>query len=317
MGRAIRRLVSLYESLDDLLQAADDHNTNENEENDEAELLTEEAQERLQESESRFAAFTVLIQVLPSVGKAIEDPSTDMDMYLTQLQKAYAPNPPLNTKCRSDRGMQNDITGRLLCPIEYDWDDESVRNEIRAGTINISEDYFLRCFYPYGIGDPDNVEKGFLRSGLLVKTYSSIFISPSSSESFSDEDENGAARKQQRVTNSQKKATKSNVANILGMDGRVTPRSIAYAAVLLAFNLTNAGYWMEVFNQFNFRALYALVVDFFEGPSGQAARRRSQNLLKWWSTQIFPHHSSASTNSRKSRNKLLAQRAAREESVPL
>ncbi|KJA13399.1 hypothetical protein HYPSUDRAFT_151639 [Hypholoma sublateritium FD-334 SS-4] len=203
------------------------------------------------------------------------------------LNLAYAPNPPLNTKCRSDRGMQNDITGRLLCPIEYDWDDELVRNGIRAGTINISEDYFLRCFYPYGIGDPDNVEKGFLRSGLLVKTYSNIFISPSSSESFSDEDENGAARKQQRSSNSQKKATKCNVANILGMDGRVTPRSIAYAAVLLAFNLTDAGYWMEIYNQFNFRALYALIVDFFEGPSGQAAKRRSQNLLKWWSAYVI------------------------------
>ncbi len=96
---------------------------------------------------------------------------------------------------------------------------------------------------------------------------------------------------------------------------------------------------MEVYNNFSFRALYALIVDFFDGPSGQSARRRSQNLLKWWSTyvlsppsslshyiwlidssvnrQIFPHHHGASTNSRKSRNKLVAQRAAREESLPL
>ena len=65
------------------------------------------------------------------------------------------------------------------------------------------------------------------------QTYSNIFISPSSSKSFSDEDENGATRKQQHVTNSQRKATKCNVANILGMDGQVTPRSIAYAAVLV------------------------------------------------------------------------------------
>ena len=48
MGRAIRRLVTLYESLDDLLQAADDHNGNDDEENDEAEL-TEEALEKKQE----------------------------------------------------------------------------------------------------------------------------------------------------------------------------------------------------------------------------------------------------------------------------
>ena len=36
-----------------------------------------------------------------------------------------------------------------------------------------------------------------------------------------------------------------------------------------------------------------------------------------YNRQIFPHHNGASTNSRKSRNKLSAQRAAREESVPL
>ncbi len=48
MGRAIRRLVTLYESLDDLLQAADDHAINEDED-DEEEELTEEAQERRQE----------------------------------------------------------------------------------------------------------------------------------------------------------------------------------------------------------------------------------------------------------------------------
>ena len=48
MGRAIRRLVTLYESLDDLLQAADDHNGDDDDENDEAEL-TEEALEKKQE----------------------------------------------------------------------------------------------------------------------------------------------------------------------------------------------------------------------------------------------------------------------------
>ncbi len=37
---------------------------------------------------------------------------------------------------------------------------------IREGTINISEDYFLRCFYPNGNGDPSHYEKGFLKSGL-------------------------------------------------------------------------------------------------------------------------------------------------------
>ncbi|KAF9470887.1 hypothetical protein BDN70DRAFT_901767 [Pholiota conissans] len=337
LGRGIRRLVSLYNSLDDLLQAADDRNNAEDEEDGNIQL-TQEAMEKQQEyctmTESRFASFKILLQTLPAVGKAIEDPNVDIDTYLTQLQKGandarsddvrrikeevalwlnseYAPNPPLNVKCRSDRGRQNELTARLLCPIEYDWGDEKIRDGIRAGTININEDYFLRCFYPHGKGDPDNVEKGFLRSGLLVKTYSNIFISPSSSESFDDEDENGAVRKKTRLNiESQKKATKSNVATILGMEGRVTPRSIAYAAVLLAFNLTDASHWVEVYNCFDYRALYALIVDFFEAPAGREAKKRSNDLLKWWSRQIFPHHTGASSNTRKSRNKLAAQRAA-------
>ena len=106
MGRAIRRLVSLYDSLDDLLQAADNHNSEQDEEtDDEVEFLTEEALEKKQEyvciyyffsmafsqvspdfrSESQFSAFKILIQVLPSVRKAIEDPSTDIDTYLMQV----------------------------------------------------------------------------------------------------------------------------------------------------------------------------------------------------------------------------------------
>lgn len=139
---------------------------------------------------------------------------------------------------------------------------------------------------------------------MFAQTFSNIFISPSSSELFVEADENGAARKKQRVaSDSQKKATKSNVATILGMEGRVTPRSIAYAAVLvrplilsiytlpsshhcftqLAFNLTDAAHWMEVYNHFDYRALYALIVDFFEAPSGPISKKRSDNLLKWWS----------------------------------
>lgn len=32
-------------------------------------------------------------------------------------------NPPLDLDTRDGRGLQNDFTGRLLCPIKYDWDD--------------------------------------------------------------------------------------------------------------------------------------------------------------------------------------------------
>jgi hypothetical protein len=46
-----------------------------------------------------------------------------------------------------------------------------VCSDIRAGVLDISDNYFLNCLYPKAQGDPDDVEKNFLRSGLLVKIY--------------------------------------------------------------------------------------------------------------------------------------------------
>lgn len=31
--------------------------------------------------------------------------------------------PPLRCSTKAERGLDNDHTGRLLCPAEYDWDD--------------------------------------------------------------------------------------------------------------------------------------------------------------------------------------------------
>jgi hypothetical protein len=40
------------------------------------------------------------------------------------LNKAYPSNMPLDILSRSNRGIKHETTGRLLCPIEYDWADE-------------------------------------------------------------------------------------------------------------------------------------------------------------------------------------------------
>jgi len=58
-------------------------------------------------------------------------------------------------------------SGIFVLPIFYVW--FRIRAEVRSGGLDISEDYFITCLYPKGLGDPDSVEKYFLRSGLLVK----------------------------------------------------------------------------------------------------------------------------------------------------
>jgi hypothetical protein len=40
------------------------------------------------------------------------------------LNQQYALDPPLSTIKRDGRGIHHSITGMLLCPIRYDWNDE-------------------------------------------------------------------------------------------------------------------------------------------------------------------------------------------------
>lgn len=59
-----------------------------------------------------------------------------------------------------------------------------------------------------------------------LQVYSAIFTSPSSAENVGDEKEVPVAKKS-------KKATKACVAKLINMDGKVTGRTIAYAAVMV------------------------------------------------------------------------------------
>jgi hypothetical protein len=69
----------------------------------------------------------------------------------------------------------------------------------------------------------------------LPKVYKSIFTSPSSAaddcESEHENEANEAPLKAAKLSQSRKKVTKRNVASKLHMNDKVTPRSIAYAAV--------------------------------------------------------------------------------------
>ena len=85
------------------------------------------------------------------------------------------------------RGFNNDVTGLLLCPIDYDWSLArcvvqpfrymicshffSVRKGIKDGDpeFSLANNFYLRALYKNATGDPDDVQKGFLRSQLLVQ----------------------------------------------------------------------------------------------------------------------------------------------------
>ncbi|KAF9017400.1 hypothetical protein BDZ89DRAFT_1140763 [Hymenopellis radicata] len=140
--------------------------------------------------------------------------------------------------------------------------------------------FFVRAFYAGFTGDLLDVESGWLKSRYLLtarsdlmvpQTYRAIFTSPSSADSQDTENELPAKRK--------KTGTKANVATPIGLGKQYTPQMIAYAAVMLHFNLTDANSWVESYNGFDYPALYDFIVDHFLPPANAPARRKADDLL--------------------------------------
>jgi len=264
MGRGIRKIISLFENLTSILDEADRRIVEEEENfySTEGAELTQNAEDIQRARDRTFTAYKLLLRLVPQLKSVIQDPElTVLNTFLSNLQEGangarsddikrikeelanmvnsdYDPNLPLKPKTRDGRGLQHDICGQLLAPIEFDWNNDEVRAKIRNNEdgYTLGGHYFITCLYPKGRANPELVERGFLRSRLLLQVYCSIFTSPSSSEGFDDENDDGPTRKKHK-SGRQMNATKSHVASLLNMDGKVTGRSIAYAAVMVGLLL--------------------------------------------------------------------------------
>ncbi|KZP12900.1 hypothetical protein FIBSPDRAFT_754335, partial [Athelia psychrophila] len=156
----------------------------------------------------------------------------------------YGPSvPQLKPGSKDERGLNNDSTGRLLCPSEHNWDDEIVHVKICDSDpeFTVTAGPWPMCMYAAQTRDPDDMEKGLFPSALLIKSFNNIITSPSSAVSVSvlndlvnSENILPASKKAKR-----KGPTHSNIASLIGLKS-VTPRTITYTAVQLRFALSNA-----------------------------------------------------------------------------
>ncbi|KAF9551239.1 hypothetical protein CPC08DRAFT_715112 [Agrocybe pediades] len=340
MGRGVPKLISMFESIQTLVTESDRRLV----EGDGMNCASFTEQRR---RDRTFQSYKLLTRLVPDLEKRLETgTAAEISDFITSLQRGavdargddirrireelsvwlneiYVTEKPFSPKDRDDRGMGNDITGRLLCPITLDWDNEDIRFNIREKVDGYAIDniFFVRALYPMGNGDPDDVtSSGWLRSSLLVRTYCALFTSPSSANKFEAiESESGPVRKKHKSSldpsQPSRPVTKANVATLLRMEGNVTPRSIAYAAVLLVFNLTDAKAWPgnSTYNGFDFVKFYNLIIDSFEGTKNPDAEtiERNQDLLAWWNKNVFHDYSANHNESEDSWELLKAQRAVR------
>ncbi|KAL0060723.1 hypothetical protein AAF712_012503 [Marasmius tenuissimus] len=210
------------------------------------------------------------------------------------------PNDPfsfIQTHTRVGRGFTNPVTGRLLCPIEYDWEDLDVRQKVQSfdPEFPTHEQYLVRALYEGYRGDPNDYTKGFLKSVLHVRAYKQIFTSLSSAVRYvpAGEGDEGSGEPSAKRRRTGKEPTKKNVASLLGMT-EVTPRSIAYAAVLLHFSLTDTPTWNVSCDGFNYAIFYDFIVDYFEDRR-LTSEEDAQSLLGWWNRQVFGQKFATST----------------------
>jgi hypothetical protein len=106
------------------------------------------------------------------------------------VESCQSSQPKLHPANKSDRGFFHDDTGRMLCPVELDWNKpEYIRRllisllcsnlrRVRAGIRQYRSPYRITAgswpafCYENGQLDPQDLEKGFLRNMILLKVRS-------------------------------------------------------------------------------------------------------------------------------------------------
>ncbi|KAF7976898.1 hypothetical protein HWV62_5455 [Athelia sp. TMB] len=181
--------------------------------------------------------------------------------------------PPLYRNSKSERGYNHPITGRLLCPAGWDWEDPNVVEGLRSGATKLLGEHWPVFIYKDNTYDPENPWKGAFRGSLLVKAYRHIFTSPSS------------------VDLQEPKATRSGNARIHGMT-EATLASIAYVATQVRFALSSHSVFSRSNCVTDTEQFYNTCMDLFLDKDELA---EINALLLWWNRLIFPASLAART----------------------
>ncbi|KAG1811111.1 uncharacterized protein BJ212DRAFT_1278052, partial [Suillus subaureus] len=78
-------------------------------------------------------------------------------------------------------GFVSDACGKLLCPVEWHWEDALVKAGIHDHTTDfiVSENLWPLFMYENYVADTKNLEHGLMKSKLLLMGFKAIFTSPS------------------------------------------------------------------------------------------------------------------------------------------
>ncbi|KAG2132819.1 hypothetical protein DEU56DRAFT_739394 [Suillus clintonianus] len=282
-GRAIRRIVSLFDTIEDMI-CENDRRCGLNDEDDNVTL----DQERLQRgyialnhalpwfhSQASDMENDDCVQMLKKLRQGADaargdDTSKLKSLIADWVNREFKPDPPVDPEDKHCRGFVNDGCGKLLCPTELDWNNPTVRAGIRdrADGYVVTEMSWPLFLYSKYSADQDNLEDGLFKSTLLLQAFKAIFTSPSSAK------EVGGDGDGTNVIENNRRAMKD-----LNSGRKVKTH--------LRFALSSVTSWRSVDGDFDYIPFWQNIVDFFERPPGRVAQRKVDQLLAWWTRKVF------------------------------
>ncbi|KAG1785968.1 uncharacterized protein HD556DRAFT_1450170 [Suillus plorans] len=306
-GRSIRRLVCLTERVEDLVAEFDRRIGLGAANESDADIMDSDNPEE----NRRYRSFKKLMIWCPSVCKLLRSSAEHETLAFAYnklnessdgargddsagLKRAVAdwlmectptPNPPIHKQSKSGQGFYHDMTGRLLCPVDYNWSDPIVRASIRDyhPDFRITACSWPSFLYKDGHYDPQNPAKDLFKGELLVKAFKRVFTSPSSTD---EEQAVDSVARSALGRNSGERRTRRDVSTLLNMRS-IQPRAIAYISVQLRFALSSSGSWRVVDDEFNNQEFYDNIVDYLELPPTPEAAKEVDDILLWWNRKVF------------------------------
>ncbi|TEB08775.1 hypothetical protein FA13DRAFT_1647227, partial [Coprinellus micaceus] len=177
--------------------------------------------------------------------------------WITPPGGVLTPNIPRHSK--DGRGFYHEVTGKYLCPTDYDWSDPRVKAQLKEAKLVVTGLQWPMLLYAGLKCNQENMWEGLLRNRILVQAYKHIFTSPSS-------------------VHGESRATRSGNAELHGMD-TVTVPSIAYIATLVRFSLSSVTTFCRTDAVTDHQRFYNTIVDFLEMEEEQV---QVGELLDWW-----------------------------------
>ncbi|KAG2058636.1 hypothetical protein BDR06DRAFT_876063, partial [Suillus hirtellus] len=277
-GRGIRRIVALFDNIEDLVT--------ENDRRYDEDAATFD-QDRLQ------TAYDILTRTLPWIvtwsseiehdeyirmikmlrqgadGARGDDTSKLKALVADWVNRELKPNPPVDPDDKHTRGFINDACGKLLCPAELDWNNPATKAGIRdrsQGYI-VTEPSFPTFLYERYTANLDDLEAGLFKGRILLQAFKAVFTSPSSAKDV-EGDGDGAD-----IIENNRRARRA------GWGLKVKKH--------VRFALSSITSWRTVDGDFDYILFWQSIVDFFERPPGREAQRRVNKLLEWWTRKVF------------------------------